>query len=244
MEPVTMSKPEPSVPDKTLETLARNFCREARSYGFTRIDYLRYVNHLLEYSSEEGKADEEEPSAIDLSAGPVTLPAKGEHLTIRAFDPKRDTKVFREWLSDDYGRYFLVARTSGRRADIESFLNNDKHLMGVIELGSDQPIGAVAYLNVDTRRKKAELRKLIGDPACRGTGLAKEATELWIRYGLTTLGLKKIYLNTLNTNFRNVKLNESLGFQVEGILRHEAVVDGEHRDVLRMGLWYDGPAKD
>ena len=244
MKPVAMSKSEPSVPDNTLETLARNFCREAKSYGFSQIDYLRYVNHLLEYSSEEGDKDEEEPSAIDLSAGPVTLPAKGERVTLRAFDPERDTEVFREWLSDDYGRYFLVARTSGRRADIESFLNSEKHLIGVIEVGDGKPIGSVAYLNVDYRRKKAELRKLIGDPACRGTGLAKEATELWIRYGLTTLGLKKIYLNTLHTHFRNVKLNESLGFKVEGILRNEALVDGEYRDVLRMGLWYDGSAHE
>ena len=233
------SKTEPSVPDNTLETLARNFCREAKSYGFTQIDYLRYVNHLLAHSAEDGEADEDETTTIDLSAGPVTLPATGERVTLRAFDPERDTEIFREWLSDDYGRYFLVARTSGRRADADSFLNNQKHIIGVIELHSGQPIGSVAYLNVDERRKKAELRKLIGDPTCRGTGLAKEATELWIRYGLTTLGLKKLYLNTLHTHFRNVKLNESLGFKVEGILRNEALVDGEHRDVLRMGLWHD-----
>ena len=85
MKPTAMSKPEPSVPDNTLETLARNFCREAKSYGFTQIDYLRYVNHLLEHSSEESEADAEEPFAIDLSAGAVTLPAKGERVTIRAF---------------------------------------------------------------------------------------------------------------------------------------------------------------
>ena len=236
----SMSKTEPSVPDNTLETLARNFCREAKGYGFSQIDYLRYVNHLLAHSSEDGEPDDEEASPIDLSAGSVTLPAKGERVTLRAFDPERDTDVFREWLSGDYGCYFLVARTSGRRADIDCILNNEKHIIGVIELHSGQPIGSVAYLNVDTRRKKAELRKLIGDPACRGTGLAKESTELWIRYGLTTLGLKKLYLNTLHTHFRNVKLNESLGFKVEGILRNEALVDGEYRDVLRMGLWYDG----
>ncbi len=85
-------------------------------------------------------------------------------------------------------------------------------------------------------QQKAELRKLIGDPRIRGKGLAKEATRLSIQYGLTTLDLRKIYVNTLNTNLANMRLNEDLGFLVEGILRGEAVVDGRRHDVLRMGL--------
>ena len=81
------------------------------------------------------------------------------------------------------------------------------------------PIGCVAFLDYDADQRKAELRKLVGDPAQRGKGYGKEASALWIRYGLTTLGLKKIYLNTLETNIHNVHLNEELGFRVEGILR-------------------------
>jgi RimJ/RimL family protein N-acetyltransferase len=41
----------------------------------------------------------------------------------------------------------------------------------------------------------------------------------------------------MDTNFRNIRLNESLGFVVEGILRNEYVLDGRERDVLRMGLY-------
>jgi len=70
-------------------------------------------------------------------------------------------------------------------------------------------------------------------------GLAKEATKLWIEYRILALGLKKIYLNTLFTNVRNIRLNEDLGFQVEGILRNEIFFEGKHYDVLRMGLWRD-----
>jgi diamine N-acetyltransferase len=95
----------------------------------------------------------------------------------------------------------------------------------------------VAFLDYDADQRKAELRKVVGDPAQRGKGYGKEASALWIRYGITTLGLKKIYLNTLETNIHNVHLNEELGFRVEGILRNELLIDGEYRDVLRMGLW-------
>ncbi len=237
-----MNRPEPAVPDKTLETLARNFCREAEKYGFSQIDYLRYVNFLLEYSSSEGAEDSKSssggaPTWEEMAVSQVDLPIKGARVTVRSFDAERDSKCFYDWLTDDYGRYFLLSRISGRRSDIDAFLEGPSHVIGVIELDCGKPIGAVAYLNHDVHRKKAELRKLIGDPQCRGTGLAKEATELWIRYGLGTLGLKKIYLNTLHTHFRNIKLNESLGFQVEGLLHNEALIDGEYHDVLRMGLW-------
>ena len=38
----------------------------------------------------------------------------------------------------------------------------------------------------------------------RGKGFAKEATKLWIQYGITKLDLKKIYLDRLDTNIRNI----------------------------------------
>lgn len=46
-----LKKGNPSVPDKTLDTLARIFCRQAGEYGFNQVDFLRYVNYLLDYSS-------------------------------------------------------------------------------------------------------------------------------------------------------------------------------------------------
>ena len=233
-------KTEPSVPDKTLETLARNFCREAKGYGFSQVDYLRYVNHLLEHSSDgDGQEEMGSPAYLQAPLEAAELPVRGERVTLRAYDREKDLERFREWLSDAYGRYFLLSRTSGRRKDMEAMLENPKNVFGVVELNNGLAIGSVAYLGHDPKRSKAELRKIIGDTDYRGTGLAKEATELWIRYGLGTLKLKKIFVNTLHTNLRNIKLNESLGFKVEGLLRKEALIDGEHRDVLRMGLWHD-----
>lgn len=246
-----MHKPDPAVPDKTLETLARNFGREAAKYGFRQIDYLRYINFLLEYANDEteGLTSAREGGEVETIAAPdwsqglnvaAELPVAGERVRVRSFDAAEDTERLREWLTDDYGRYFLLSRISGRRTDVDAFLANARHRIGVVELHDGQAIGAVAFLNYDTARRKAELRKLIGDRRYRGTGLARESTELWIRHGLSGLGLKKIYVNTLHTHFRNIKLNESLGFRVEGLLHNEALIDGEYHDVLRMGLWWEG----
>jgi len=55
-------------------------------------------------------------------------------------------------------------------------------------------------------------------------------------YGFQGLGLKKIFASTLQTHAANMKLNEKIGFQVEGLLRNEVLIGGRRHDVLRMGM--------
>ncbi len=77
---------------------------------------------------------------------------------------------------------------------------------------------------------------MIGVTKERGKGYGNEATKAWIEYGLFTLNLEKIYLTTINTDIKNIRINEALGFRVEGLLRNELMIDGEYHDVLQMSL--------
>jgi len=233
-----------NIPDATIETFARSFFKEASSYGFRQVDYLRFVNLLLDFSMKKNGArqvtkEHDDPKSLQnqIFSEKKHLPLVGERIKIRALDAKRDRKVFERWLEDEHGRYFLLSRSTARITDFDDLLKNGTSIVGIITLMDDTPAGAVAYLDYDRVQAKAELRKMIGEAKFRGRGLAKEATRLWIDYGLNTLGLKKIYLNTLDTNIRNIKINEELGFKVEGILRNEVFFDGKYHDVLRMGLW-------
>lgn len=237
---------EVKIPDNTIETLARSFYKESSTYGFKQADYLRFFNFLFDIAMRKDVDTksklQEKPKTLNFdfnNPNPKieSLPLIGERVKIRAFEINEDKPLFKTWLADEYGRYFLLSRISAKTMDSDKFLENNSSILGVITLHDDTPVGSVAFLNVDHEQKKAELRKLIGEPKMRGKGLAKEACRLWIQYGLTTLELKKIYLNTIDTNFRNIKLNEELGFKVEGILRNEVFFDGEYHDVLRMGLW-------
>ena len=235
------------LPNTTIETLSRNFYKQASNYGFKQEDYLRFVNILLEYAmrpkeeitgSGDRKKFVKENYVNDFEESiPVFLPVKGKKVCIREFNKRQDRPLFKKWLSDKFGRFFLLSRTTDRTLDIDQLFKNKNTIIGVITLPNDKPIGSVAFINYDEVHPKAELRKVIGEPEMRGKGLGKEATKLWIKYGISGLGLKKIYLHTLNTNIRNIKLNEEMGFQVEGILRNETIIDGEYHDVLRMGLW-------
>jgi len=233
------------LPDETLESLVRGFFKESSMYGFSQIDYVRFVNMLLDLSMDPNSAEpaqsKNSDGEIDSDASPderlTQLPIEGEGIRIRKFSAEKDIGIMKGWLSDRSGRQFLLSRITAQTIDIERVVNDDWNIFGMITTLDNKPIGCVAYLGYNREQSKAELRKLIGEPSMRGKGYAKEATQLWIRYGLEALGLKKIYLSTLQTDIRNIRLNEDLGFKVEGILRNEICVDGVYRDVLRMGLW-------
>lgn len=242
-----MSEESGRIPDLTLETLSRTFYTEATKYGFTHVDYVRYVNLLLDMAMQgrgtpAGKGNKDsvsEPAEQAKSGGPIELPLRGDGVVVRRFDAENDLPLFDQWLSDRSGRYFLLSRITTERQDIREIAATDTSVLGIITLPDSTPIGSVAFLDHDLVHRKAELRKMIGDPKYRRKGFATRASALWIQYGLQTLGLKKIYLNTLHANIGNLKLNESLGFKIEGILRNEVFIDGAHRDVLRMGLWHE-----
>lgn len=227
------------IPLATIQTLARSVYKEAARYGFSQLDVIRLVNELMDYcTAQEGESvqpsDDPEAQAV-IEIGTAGLPLSGERLMIRSFDAESDTALLDRWLSDKYGRYFVVSSTAEQSISIDELVHGERTHLGIITTLDKKPIGALAYLDHDDDQRRAELRKLIGDPDYRGKGLAEEATRLWIAYGFDALKLEKIYVSTLQANLGNIKLNERIGFQVEGLLRDEVLIDGVRRDVLRMG---------
>ncbi|MBN1301551.1 MAG: GNAT family N-acetyltransferase [Melioribacteraceae bacterium] len=226
------------ITDETIEALTRNFYKEAASYGFRYEHYLKFVNTLLDLALEKNGKIEIKPESIVVTDASMNheLPIQGRNTIIREYNAKEDFGLLEKWLKDEYGRYFMHSLITSNRLTLEDLLNDSRNIVGIITKTDNIPIGVMAFLNYDKQQKKAELRKLIGEPQLRGKGLGKEATKIWISYGRNFLKLRKIYLYTVDTNIRNIKLNEELGFKVEGILRNELVIDKITSDVLRMGL--------
>lgn len=234
-----MSIAQRTIPQETIEAVARSLYRETIDYGFQQVDYLKFVNLLLDLSLKNANNSIREINSFNSGYNGKTnlrLPLIGERVQIQKFN-EDDKDLLEKWIADENGRYFLLARITAKITDIDHLINSADNIIGVITLFDLSPIGVLAFLDHDKNQRKAELRKLIGEPPFRGKGLAKEATRLWIEYGISTLGLKKIYVNTLDTNIRNIRLNEELGFKVEGILRNECYFDGKYHDILKMGLW-------
>jgi hypothetical protein len=102
--------------------------------------------------------------------------------------------LFERWLEDDYGRHFLLSCATAQHLNVAALLDSEHNHVGIIELDDGTPIGAMAYLDIDRAQRRAELRKLIGERSARGKGYAEEAPALWIKYGVETLGLEKVFV--------------------------------------------------
>ena len=227
------------IPADTIQTFAKTIFAESRRYGFSQTDVVRLINALLDCAAEDQGSDVVADSFGD--HGPAsfavdTFPLCSERLRIRKADIETDLPLLETWINDEYGRHFLLSCATAQKTDMPSLLTSPHNEVGIIQRNNGSPIGAVAFLDIDDQQKRAELRKLIGDPESRGKGYAEEATRLWIHYGGVVLGLEKIYVSTLQTHLRNILLNESIGFRTEGLLRQEVCIEGDRHDVLRMGL--------
>ena len=93
-----LSNSDDKLPDQTLETLVRSFFKESSGYGFSQLDYVRFVNMLLDLSMEPVASEAEsvnESQSIETSdneAHILNLPIESKRIRIRKFDP--DTEKF------------------------------------------------------------------------------------------------------------------------------------------------------
>ena len=206
------------ISEETIKTIAASFLKQAQKYGFSLNDYIRFTNYLLDEAMRiTGVHNKTEEKICYHSQTQKQFPIETERLLIRKVQ-KKDLPLIKEWLEDEEGRYFLLSRLVQPQETIEDIFESEYNILGLITLKDKTPIGLIAYLNIDEYTKKAELRKLIGEKKQRGKGYGNEATKAWIEYGFFTLGLEKIYLTTINTDIKNIRINESLGFKVEGLL--------------------------
>lgn len=233
------------VPEQTVRVFARTIVQEAKNYGFSQADTIRLVNAILDSAMAE-------PDFADGTATQLPGIAPDERMCVEQFPltssrlrihraTSEDEAVLAGWMGDDYGQHFLLSCASAQQQQVPALLANPDNELGIVSLADGTPIGAVAYLDINRDQRRAELRKLIGAEDQRGKGYAEEATLLWLAYGTQKLALEKIYVSTLQTHIRNVRLNESVGFRVEGVLRGEVLLDDERHDVLRMGLCTQQP---
>tara|TARA_R110002096_G_scaffold8803_2_gene35853 strand:- start:8738 stop:9481 length:744 start_codon:yes stop_codon:yes gene_type:complete len=230
-----------AIPQATIEALSRTIYKEASDYGFGQVEIIKLINHLMDHcangvASELCISDRNDTNADCNPHDFDSLPLTASSLRIRQYDATTDRALLESWLPDKYGRYFVLSCSTAQEVTVKALSESPANHLGIIEYEDGTAVGAMAYLDHSRSQKRAELRKLVGNPEFRGRGIAEEATRLWVNYGIHGLGLRKIYVSTLQTQIANIRLNESIGFQVEGLLRNEVLIDNERHDVLRMGL--------
>jgi diamine N-acetyltransferase len=221
-----------------LNALAKSIFSETIEMGFKSNDYVKLMNEILDMTmksniSQTVSSNDEEK----LTKLKTDLPITTNNLLIRDYNPKTDKKILQKWFEEENNKLFLLSTTSKSNLDIETIENNERNLFATITLLDKTPIGLIALINIDKKNSKGEMRKMIGEVSERGKGFAKEATKIWLKYCSEVLGINKIYINTIETNIKNITINRHLGFQVEGLLKKECVINDVEHDILRMAYF-------
>ncbi len=221
-----------------LNALAKSIFSETIEMGFNSNDYVKLMNEILDMTmkSEISPTNntESEEKNFQLKRD---LPITTDHLIIRDYNSATDKKVIVKWFEEENNKLFLLSTTAKSNLEIDTIVNNERNLFATITLLNKTPIGLLALINIDRKNSKGEMRKMIGEVSERGKGYAKEATKLWLKYCSEVLDINKIYINTIETNIKNITINRHLGFQVEGLLKKECVINDVEHDILRMAYF-------
>ena len=97
-------------------------------------------------------------------------------------------------------------------------------------------VGAARLDDANEHHRHATYAIGIRHPDDWGCGYGTEATRLVLQHAFDVLGLHRIDLVVLGTNSRAVRAYEKCRFRKEGVLREQALIQGQWHDDLIMSV--------
>jgi len=97
---------------------------------------------------------------------------------------------------------------------------------------SDEPVGVIAFSDIDQAHKRATWAFYSGESSRRGVG--SEMERLALDFAFENLGLEKLNCEVISFNMPVIEFHRKYGFRVEGIFRDQYSRDGATYDVYRL----------
>lgn len=168
----------------------------------------------------------------------------GRNLVLRPFEESDIDERYLSWLADrEVVRYLEVGHSRIDRASavryLARFRESQDEIYLIVERASGRSIGTVTLNGVEHVHRTADTGLLIGERDRWGLGYASQAWTLIIAHAFAELRLRKVIAGVCSGHERSLAVLLRLGFKLEGRLRGQCLVDGEHIDTLRMGMFQD-----
>ena len=231
--------------DQMLRLVTKGFFNELVNYGVKREEILRVATHLLDnvLHQDASAGHPQIVSGTSLAANSVQDHWRDERRLVTdqvTLRPLARPLVARlaEWLRvPEISESFFPPFPSDEKALEHHCCDSPMCDYLAIEVGGEL-VGIIGGENIDRNSRRLEMRKLVGDSAFRGRGIGKRATQAFLYYAFSILDMHKVYVHSLDINLRNLNINSSLGFELEGVFLEEiATPAGRRADVVRMALF-------
>jgi diamine N-acetyltransferase len=162
---------------------------------------------------------------------------KGKKVFLRAAELE-DARILSVWLNDRESNQNLdiIYPVSKRYAD--SFVAEGDEYNGkkiyIIDNEDRKPIGLITIDNIKWEYRNCELGIVIYDKNQRNRGYGKDALETIINFIFDEMNMHLIYLKVFEENKAAIHLYNSLGFEMEGILRDRYFKSGKYINIIVM----------
>lgn len=165
---------------------------------------------------------------------------QGKRLTLRAIE-RDDLPRYVAWLNDSevthHIKTFLPMNLEDETDWYERQRKDGSTLnLAIVVNDEERHIGSVSLFEINQREQNAELGIMIGDKTRWGQGYGREAIQLLLHYGFTTLNLHRVYLRVVASHTQAIRCYLSCGFVEEGRLRDVAFRQGRFEDQLIMSV--------
>ena len=149
----------------------------------------------------------------------------------------------RWWRNSEYGRLLDLTpphlwSPKSVKGWIEKELEKESPeliVFGIRTLADDKMIGFVD-INKPNHHHDAWVGIGLGEPDYWGKGYGTDAMKVFLRYAFCEMNLHRVSLSVFDYNPRAVRSYEKAGFKLEGRGREMILRDGQHFDVIYMGI--------
>ncbi len=231
--------------NQILKLVTHSFYRELLNYGVDTSDIVTVSVNLLDFvtKSQKNQADSNNGYYNDIFTVADIRDNWIQHQTLSLQDVtlrplrEQDIPAILDWLHlPEINQTFIRFLPKEKEKLSRLLLQNEANRFFAIDFQDKHSVGFMGAERMDHHSRKLEMKKLVGNRSFRGKGIGKLATFLFLYYAFEILRFNKVYIYSLDTNIKNINLNSKFGFELEGILYSETMVDNDYRDVLRMGL--------
>ncbi|HTX73292.1 MAG TPA: GNAT family protein [Rectinemataceae bacterium] len=116
---------------------------------------------------------------------------------------------------------------------LELFREGSGYFWGLWD--TDRIVGLILIKDIDEEAKTAEIGYMI-DEEYEGRGIITESCRLMIDFIFGELNLRKVVLSCDDNNERSIGIARHFDFELEGILKQNAVINGRLRNTMCWGL--------
>jgi RimJ/RimL family protein N-acetyltransferase len=154
---------------------------------------------------------------------------------------EEDSDLLFEWINDqdlvELSSPFAPVSRNDHDAWFRSIRDREDVEIFAIRLrDGDRLIGSCQLNRIDRRNRACELQIRIGDADAQGRGYGTEALRQLLAHAFGPLGMERVGLHVLDGNEAALRAYEKVGFSREGVLRGAALIGGDRRDLVLMGI--------